>query len=189
MKEQVKEKSAKEKPPKPKKYANQCLLLKTPDRRSFFTEEKNFPVLVEFGRTFDAEISVVKTKEQVEVLDLDDLAKSICSQTEDKQAEYDVLEVKLSAPVRETSENRESKLKKAKEVIDQIKTDLRSGKTISLADLESKFPDVAKSSLTNYFTRARRELASQGNNIRREKPGFWRVANELKPDHGESLLG
>ena len=151
----------KEKPPKPKKYANQCLLLKTPDHRHFFTEEKNFPILVEFGKIFDAEISVVKTKEKVEILDLDDLAKSICSKTTDESQGLDceILEIKLSAPVRKTTENRTIRLKKAKIIIDEIKTDLKSGKIISLNELENKFSDIAKSSLVNYFTRARREYA------------------------------
>ena len=54
-----------------------CLLLETKDKRKFFTHEKNFLQLIEFSRTFNAEISVVKM-EQTELLDLKDLAPAIC---------------------------------------------------------------------------------------------------------------
>lgn len=163
---------------KPKKLANKCLLLKTPDQRCFFTEEKNYPILVEFGRTFDAEISIVKTKEQVEILELDDLAKSICSQNKSEYPEYEIVETKLSAEIKKTIENRAARLKQAKEVSDYIRGEMMEGKTVALGDLDSKFPQMAKSCLSNYFTRVRRELSSRGHIIKRNKPGQWRIASQ-----------
>jgi hypothetical protein len=183
---QLKEKAVKvkaPKPEKPKKLANKCLLLKTPDQRCFFTEEKNYPLLVEFGRTFDAEISVVKTVDQVEVLELDDLAKTICTQVENPAFLYEVLEVKLATPVKEVVETRKNKIKQAEEVREHIKEVLMSGKTLTVADLEAKFPETPKVCLVAYFSRMRRRLEAAGHNIVREKPGSYRLANELKHDY------
>jgi hypothetical protein len=153
--------------------ANKCLLLKTPDQRCFFTDEKNYPTLIEFGKTFGAEISIVNTKELVEIQDLSDLAKSICSETKIEYPAYEVVETKLPAVVNPTTENRNSKLKQAKEVIDFIRAELLAGNLVSLSMLETRFTNISKSSLSNYFSRAKRELLSQGHDVKREKPGQW----------------
>lgn len=167
-----------------KKMASKCLLLKTPDNRCFFTEEKHFPLLVEFGRTFDAEISVVKTQEQVEVLELDDLAKSICNQKITEPTPYDVIEIKLAAgPVKKSLSDRYDKIKKAHELNEVIRAEFLSGKSVSIADLEAKFPDLTKPSLSNHFTRVRRELQTQGYTLVREKVGQYRLIP------AQSLLG
>ena len=47
---------------------------------------------------------------------------------------------------------------------------------------ESKFEDISKSALSNHLTRVRRELQAQGHYIAKDKPGQYRLANELKPD-------
>ena len=170
---------------KAKKMADQCLLLKTPDERLFFTEENNFKLLLEFARTFDAEISVIKTKQAVEMLDMDDLVKSICSPAKTEVAEYSVLEVKLEAPKR-ASATRYEKLKKTHEVNDFIRAELLAGKIVSLASLEEKYKEWSKSALSSHLTRAKRELQAQGHYITRDKQGQYRLTPELKPDYYEA---
>ena len=62
---------------KKKKKNFKCLMLKTRDNRKYFTHEKNYDYLIEFSRTFGAEVSVVEV-EEAEVLDLEELAPAIC---------------------------------------------------------------------------------------------------------------
>lgn len=175
---------------KVKKMASKCLLLKTPDDRHFFTEEKNYSLLLEFGRTFDAEISIVKTKDQVEVLDMDDLVKSICTLQKDEHPEYDVVEIKLAAPAKSAA-GRQEKLKKTHEVNDFIRAEFLAGKIVSLSGLEEKYTDWSKSALSAHLTRTKRELQAQGHFITRDKQGQYRISPELKPDYHEftSLVG
>ncbi len=71
-----------------------CLMLKTPDERCFFTLKNNYPQLIEFARTYGAQISVVKAS-NVQVLELEDLAKSICNQEEQTKPEYEIVEIKI----------------------------------------------------------------------------------------------
>jgi hypothetical protein len=52
-------------------------MIETTDRRKFFTHEKNFPMLIDFAKTFNAEISVVKLEEG-QILDLAELAPALC---------------------------------------------------------------------------------------------------------------
>lgn len=176
---------AKEKKEKPKVMASKCLLLKTPDKRCFFTSENNFPMLVEFGRTFGAEISVIRAKQEVEVMELADLAKLICSPPSVTPPEYEVLEIKLAAPTNENRITRQDRLKTAREINAHIHAMLLSGKTITLSDLESKFPFLTMRSLSNHLARAKRELQAQGYTIKREKPGQYRITYD-KPDYNEA---
>lgn len=173
----AKTKVVKQAKPKEKKFATKCLLVKTPDQRCFFTEEKNFPVLIEFGRTFDAEISVVSLNAEVEVLDLDDLAKSICGTDPKDHPEYNVVEVKLAAPIKKTLETRAAKVTQGKTIADYIRQELTAGREMSIAHLEAKFPEVNKPCLSNYFTRTRREMTSQGHRLTRDKQGVWKIQN------------
>jgi len=161
---------------KPKKLASKCLLLKTPDNRCFFTEEKHFPCLIEFGRTFEAEISVVKMKEQVEVLDLGDLAKSICTpSTTEIVPDYEIVETKLVATLKKNSEVRISNLEQGKLVLEYVQSILLAGHLVCAGDLESKFPTINKVKLYSHFTRARREMTAQGHTLKKEKPGTYRL--------------
>lgn len=166
---------------KVKKMSDKCLLLKTPDSRCFFTEEKNYPLLVEFGRTFNAEISVVKTKTQVQVLELPDLAKMICNQKPVECPPYDILETKLPS-TKELDTNRQEKIKKTREITNFIRAELLGGKIVSSPELEQKYPETKKGSISNYITRTKRELQAQGHHIVKVKPGCYRIAPELKPD-------
>ncbi len=165
---------------KPKKLASKCLLLKTPDGACFFTEVKHFPCLIEFGRTFEAEISIVQTKEEVEVLELDDLAKSICAPEHETHPEYEVLEIKLNKPQKKSNQSRAAKSEQGRSVVQYIIGEMVSGKTMTNATLESQFPNVTKPCLNNHYTRARRELRAQGHLLKKEKPGTYSIVKKVE---------
>lgn len=155
---------------KRKPVTDVCLLLKTPDNRMFFTHENNLPLIIEFGRTFGAEISLVKAKE-APVLELEELARLICAPTESKEGtEYTVLEVKLSPDEKIVANKNEDALKAG----EYAKTELLQGRKITLKDLASKFPE-AKPKMSELLGKVRRELSKDGYRIVKEAPGQYRL--------------
>lgn len=158
---------------------NHCLLLKTPDNRHFFTHENNFPLLVEFGKTFGAEISVVKA-DNPPVLELEELTRCLCTPNDNEPPKYEVLEIKLSAS--EVS-NRTKKSEISKQINSYIKDELISGKAVSIVGLLSKF-NGTNQTMSGYLTRARRELTAKGYYIKRIGVGEYKVEEMPKKKRG-----
>lgn len=112
-----------------------CLMIETKDKRKFFTHEKNFPMLIDFAKTFNAEISVVKLQEG-QILDLADLAPALCDATYKRpKSNYEILETKLS-PQHHT---RDSILKTSEKIQAYITERFQAGEAVSLSDLKEKF--------------------------------------------------
>lgn len=155
-----------------------CLMLKTADQRCFFTHKNNYPQLVEFARTCDAEISVVKTK-NVKVLELDDLAKSICNHGKQPSLpQYETVEIKLTKlPEIKTTRSRKMLLSQANIVSNYVKHTFLEQKVVSLSDLENKFSDfgLSKAALCNHITRTRDELQKKGYTIAKVKRGQYQI--------------
>jgi hypothetical protein len=115
-----------------------CLMIQTKDQRQFFTKEENYPELIEFSKTFDAELSIVKAKEEVEVIDLMNLPTAICDcNYKIKKPEVEIIEVK--APTNKRRKNRSKILKTAKKIREHIREKLESGEPVKLAQIASKF--------------------------------------------------
>ena len=70
-------------------------MIKTKDNRKFFTHEKYLPQLIEFSKTFGAEISVVKIKNS-DILDLNDLAPAICNANYKNDEDYELITTKIA---------------------------------------------------------------------------------------------
>ena len=160
------------------KKAVNCLMLKTTDERRFFTSKNNYPQLVEFARTCDAEISVVKAQ-NVKVLDLSELAKSICNHG--KQVElpqYELVEVKVpKEPEIKVARSRKKLLTQANIISAYVKKSFLDSKVVSLSDLETKFSEfgLSKSALCNHITRMRSELKTAGHKVSKIKRGEYRL--------------
>jgi hypothetical protein len=176
---------------KQKIMATRCLLLKTPDQRCFFTEEKHFPLLLEFGRTFEAEISIVKMKEEVEVQPLASLARLICSQQKSDYPAYEIIEVKLAANAAKSKIDRAERARRSKEINQYIREQLLNSTGVSISSLGTKFGEsgqkyASETALARHLMRARRELEAAGHKVIRNKDSSYRVANNLKADYYES---
>jgi hypothetical protein len=164
------------------------LMLKTPDSRKFFTFEDNYPMLIEFAKTCDAEISVVKINpDGVPVLELEELAKYICDhQVTQVDLNYELLETRIQGGTivkkEELSTIRPNKMRKAKEINDFIHTELLAGKLITLADLESKFKDynLSKSALCNHLRRAKVQLIDKGHKVIKLTHGRYFIKKETQ---------
>jgi len=137
----------------------QCLMIQTNDRKKFFTHEKNLPQLIEFSKAFNAEISIVQIANEKEILELEELVPALCEKKSQNQTEYEIIEVKLKP-----REDRQTILKRAKDIKDSIKKNLIEGKIVSLKDLSKKYGKykITTACLCNHFKQTRQELESQG---------------------------
>ncbi len=135
----------------------QCLMIKTKDKRKFFTHEKNYVQLIEFSKVFDAEVSVVKVKE-AEILDLPDLAPAICTSNCQEPVDYQILEIKIS----QAQKKRKDILKHADRIKKYIRIKFMSGVVVSLKELTAKFNkyNVTVACLCNHLTQVRKQLES-----------------------------
>lgn len=146
-----------------------CLMLKTIDQRCFFTRKNYFPQLIEFAKTCKAEISVVKG-ENIKVLELPELVKSICNHSNLlNESQYEIIEVKLL----ESSRSRKELLQQANIISSQIEQAFLDRKVVSLKDLETEFPKISKSALSNHITRVRNRLSKNGLSVTRVKAGQY----------------
>lgn len=155
------------------------LMLKTEDERCFFTHQNNYLQLIEFAKTCSAEISVVKAHD-VKVLDLDELAKSICSHGNYPKPDYELEEIKLNEPTIDVKRTRRKLLVQATIIAEYVNNAFMKGEIVSLKDLESKFLEfeLSKAALCNHITRSRLELIGKGYIIKKLKKGQYQLQRE-----------
>lgn len=158
----------------PRKRNCQCLLVKTKDRRNFFTHERNLPELIEFSKTFGAEISVVKVKE-AEVLDLVKLGTAICDATYylPIKPDYEILETKISSKTKK----RNKILKTSKKIRKFIRNLFLSGEVASLREVKCRFKryQLTTACLCNHMRIVREELKQEGYQIENIGRGKYQI--------------
>jgi hypothetical protein len=123
-----------------------CLMIKTKDNRKFFTHEEHLNDLIEFSKTFGAEISVVKIKDNIDILELNDLAPAICNASYKSKTNYEIIEIKLARFTNlSPSSKRNQILNAASNIRKAIKDKLTSGDILEInAELvEGKYALVA----------------------------------------------
>lgn len=148
------------------------LMLRTADDRRFFTEEGNFPLLIEFSKAVGAEVSVVKTQEPVEVLPLPTLARVFCDPT------YVVGEVDFEVVSQKLAGGRPDGPKPARpgDIRSYITGEMTAGREVSLADLYDRYGSrLSNSAIRNHLTVVRRRLTSQGFSVVRAGVGRYRI--------------
>ena len=152
----------------------QCLMIKTKDRRKFFTHEKNFPQLIEFSKTFKAEISVVRVQE-ADILDLSALAPAICDANyATKKTNYELVEVKI--PVLPKN-SRPKILRTAARIKEYILARFLSGEAVSLKELKKRFKrhKLSTPTLCNHIARVKQELRQKGFHFTKIGAGAYRI--------------
>lgn len=155
----------------------QCLMIKTKDRRKFFTHEKNFTPLLEFSKAFKAEISVVKV-ENAEILDLAQLAPAICDAgyKQPEPRSYEVLEVKLP----QVKRNRQQILETARSIKQFIKKQFLEQSKVTLKDLAKTLCNynLTLACLCNHLAQVRKELISEGWQVEKTGGGKYVLKNK-----------
>lgn len=152
------------------------LLLKIKGNRSFLTHEKNLNSLIEFAKTFSAEIYRVEAPKQ-KVLELKALVNAICDQ--DYEEKPTCRNMKKVFP--EASKSRASIIRNAQRIRKFIYRKLSSGKALSLRELKEKYVDwnITDACLCSHLTATRKLLAREGYHIKKLGAGNY-VAQ--KPD-------
>jgi hypothetical protein len=145
-------------------------MIETKDRKRFFTHEKNFPQLIEFSKTFNAEISKVQIPSEAEVLELEELAPAFCEKKSQK-VDYKILESKLCHKV-----TRRKILSRAKKIQGYIEKKLLAGTAVSLKELNCKFKGLTSACLCNHFKQTRWNLQTKGYIFVKEGGGKYKLS-------------
>ena len=153
-----------------------CLLIETKDKRKFFTHEKNFIQLIEFSKTFNAEISTVKLEEGV-ILELEELAPAICDPGYKKpKTQYEVIEARMTTD-NSLLRSRSEILKIANRVKKYISDQFKNRNAVSLKQLKNKFKryKLSDAALCNHIRRMKQELEKEGFQFTKINAGEYKV--------------
>lgn len=148
----------------------QCLMIETKDRKKFFTYEKNFPQLIEFSKTFNAEISKVQIPSEAEVLELEELAPALCEKKSQK-VDYKILESKLCPKI-----SRRKILSRAKKIQHYIYKKLLKGHTVTLKDLMKKFKELTSACLCTHFKLTRDKMMLENHRFIKIGGGSYKIS-------------
>lgn len=135
-----------------------CLMIETWDKRKLFTNRNNYSQLVEFSKTFEVKISLVKITDGT-ILSLEELASAICDPSFSQNNKYDFVEItKKSHPIKNYLEER-----------------FKSRKPVSLLETKEKFSDLNESSIRNYIRSVKTSLELQGYKFKRIQTGTYKA--------------
>lgn len=151
----------------------QCLMLKTKDKRKFYTHEENLDKLIEFSKMFKAEISIVSVRE-AEILDLTALAPAICdaSFNQPQPAEVNVIEVKTCS-----KRCRSTIIENAKQIKKYIERKLRNGEVVSMQELMETYKGnrLTVACFCNYISELTKNLAKENIIVNRIGRGLYQA--------------
>lgn len=151
-----------------------CLLLKTKDKRQFFTSQKNLSSLIEFKNFFHAEIRHVKIKKG-EVLNLEELASAISNPEYSANFEYEdqserMLEVGSDPKLLgQKGVSRKEKIRRAGIIRNHIKKEFENGKTVVLSKLKSRYKryELSSACFSSHISYVKKEMEKQGCKIKK----------------------
>jgi hypothetical protein len=137
-----------------------CLLIKTKDNRKFLTHEKNWVSLVEFAKTFKAEVYRVEPAAGVKPMELKALTAALCDAGYADDPEH----AKVERLYPKAKRNRKEILTGAVKIRRFVRRRLLSGKALSLKELKEKYKGqgLTDACLCNHLSATRKELAGEG---------------------------
>jgi predicted DNA-binding transcriptional regulator AlpA len=164
-----------------------CLLIKLPDGRKFFTVKKAYPQLLEFAEAFKAKLEIVEANDP-EILDLKDLAISICDPTKiSKPTIYNVIHQKDISPENKQLFNHYtsfSKLTSRQQMMEKV-TSIRSyilnrfneGKLVKIKTLARKFEKhgISASAIYRHVNYVKTMLENTNKIIIKVKKGVYKL--------------
>ncbi len=149
------------------------LMLLTKDKKKFFTPMKNFQCLIEYAKTFNAQMFQVKIKEG-KVLELKNLVVALCD------PEY-TCDITYSETARLFPElGRDKILKNAEMIQSFIRKRLLGGKTVSLKELKEKYEKlkITDACLCNHLSTVRKALIREGRIVEKVGAGAYCLTKE-----------
>lgn len=152
------------------------LMVQLKGGRTFFTHQANLPMLIEFAKTFNAQIFTVETDSK-EILELSSLATAFCDQN------YDVKDI-FRSPKRvypagdDTLSKWSKRIINANQIQEYIRKQMLDGLTVSLKQLKQHFADlkVTDACLSNHFSRVRKILNKEGFTVEKLGAGMYHLS-------------
>ena len=147
-------------------------MIKTPDKRKFLVGEKNLQAIIEYVKTFKAEIYKVEVIEGKIINQLKSLAGAICNGEFDCNAKIKVLK-----KIYPRSKPRQNILNNAKKIKDFISKKFSNGDAVSLKSLKNKYKgcEITDACLCNHLSAVRKELAETGHKIKKIGQGTYQI--------------
>lgn len=151
--------------------SDRTLMIKTKNGRKFLTYEKHLSSLVEFAKTFGAEIYAVEPDAGQKVLELKALTAAICTAEYDGPPKYAAGAKIFPKPKR----RRRAILAEAGKIRRYITKRLLAGKPVSLKDLKAKYEmhKLTDACLCNHLSVARKVLSRDGHQFKKIGAGKY----------------
>lgn len=148
-----------------------CILIKTKDQRRFLTSKKNLPSLVEFAKTFGAEIFLADPAEGSKIFNLKALTAALCDPLYNDSPSY----TKAQKIFPKNQKDRQAILADAKIIRQHIKNEFVSGVPVTLRDLKEKYKcfELTDACLCNHMSVVRKSLIAEGYNFRKVGAGSY----------------
>lgn len=161
----------------------ECLMIKTKDKRKFFTHKANLPQVLEFSKLFRAEISTVQVHE-AEVLDLEKLAPAFCDANYEVAGKYKILNIMYPS-----RRNRKDILKNSAKIREFIRQKLDKNGEISLGELKGRFKDkgLTTACFCNHLRFMKAEIVETGKDLVKIGTGTYRIETKKAPEPGPGL--
>lgn len=152
------------------------ILVKTKDNRKFLTFEKNLPSLIEFAKTFGAEVELVKVEKGTKALETKALTSAICNPTYDESPQYK--SIRKIFP--KSKKQRKSIISDAVSIRSFIQKRFLSGKTVSLKELKDKYKNqkLTDACLCNHMANVRKTLSKEGHKFRKIGAGKYCMSSK-----------
>ena len=150
-----------------------CLLIKMKNR-GFLTSESNLPLLIEFCKTFSAEIHRVTPDPKEKIVSLKQLSTAFCSNVQ-KMPQCKT----LSQIYPEPNRKRSAILGEARKIRSFIQKQLLDGRIVSLKNLKVKYKNykLTDACLCNHMAIIRKGLAKDGYSFKKTGAGAYCLKN------------
>lgn len=151
-----------------------CLLIETKDKRKYITYEKYLSQLIEFAKTFGANISVVNA-EGANPLKIEDLVPAICDQNYTLQNfTYEVLETMIKKEVKKKVEKKPTLAAKIQEY---VYSKFLKKEIVSLKNLKKRFEkyELSDPALCNHIRKMKETLEKEGYIVQKVGAGMYRI--------------
>tara|TARA_Y100000034_G_scaffold106329_3_gene134965 strand:- start:743 stop:1222 length:480 start_codon:yes stop_codon:yes gene_type:complete len=154
-------------------------MIRTDEKRRFFTSEENYPQLIEFSRALGAEISLVEVQDNLNVMSLDELAPAICDTSYNMEPpDFKVVQIKIPRAGRPKKLSGRAKiLQVASKIRAYIEAELLTGQTVYLREVMKRFKtfNLSKPAICNHIRRVRDDLESKGYEVEKVGAGKYRI--------------
>ena len=160
--------------------SSQALMIQTDAKRRYYTDPENLPMLVEFAKTFGAELTLVDSPE-IEVMPLDLLAPALCDDNyrSPKIGQKVRIVRKLYPEQTNLSPSRQDMIRNAKMIQNYIRGTLSKNKIIRVSAVKEEFRNLnlTHSCISNHVTCILREFENKGLKVKKLKPGSYQLTD------------